>query len=477
MATNFQLMTSLKNIKNDLKSYFNVAEDLEPQLDAEQSIRLGVSFKGSQLLVLIFAIFVASLGLNTDSIPVIIGAMLISPLMGPIIGMGLAIGIEDYPLLKKSMKNIFMAIVGSLAASAIYFMISPQYEGSSQLLARTSPSIYDVFVALFGGAAGFVSIACKNKGQVMPGVAIATSLMPPLCTAGYGIATWQSHFFFGALYLFFTNMIFILFATLIGVKILKYKKIQNQSVRNRRIQTIVYTIVFATIGVSCYLTYGMIRKNIYLAEATSFVENEMVFPNTQVLNHNIYVKKGKRYIDVTLIGQALPKDSLQLAMINKLDSVGLGGTVLNIKQGFSLTKDDISDERNFSEYYGLIQHELAMRQMEIDSLTDVIRYHEIYSDESVRISPEVKVLFPNVADIALSKMVASSTRETGITDTVRMVFVNAPKGLTESERTKLAEYVEVRLKEKGVRLTVNPSGFPWPSVQHAQKKQTEEQNL
>lgn len=187
---------NLQKIWREFISYFNVAEDLVPQNEAELSIRSGVSFKGSQLLVLIFAIFIASLGLNTDSIPVIIGAMLISPLMGPIIGMGLAIGIQDYVLLRKGLKNIVMAVVGSLIASAIYFLISPQYEGSSQLLARTSPSIYDVFVALFGGGAGIVSIACKNKGQVMPGVAIATSLMPPLCTAGYGIATWQGHFFF-----------------------------------------------------------------------------------------------------------------------------------------------------------------------------------------------------------------------------------------------------------------------------------------
>lgn len=330
----------LVKFRDEIVSYFNVAEDLEPQLDIEQSIRSGVSFKGSQLLVLIFAIFIASLGLNTDSIPVIIGAMLISPLMGPIIGMGLAIGIEDFSLLKRSLKNIVMAIIGSLLASAIYFMISPQYEGSSQLLARTSPSIYDVFVALFGGAAGIVSIACKNKGQVMPGVAIATSLMPPLCTAGYGIATLQSHFFFGALYLFFTNMIFILFASLIGVKLMNFKKVVYQDTRrSHRVQMIVYSVVFVTIGFSCYLTYEMIRKNIFMTEATSFVENEMVFPNTQVLNQKIYMNGNQRHIDVTLIGQALPKDSLQLAMMTKLDSVGLGGTILNIKQGFSISEN------------------------------------------------------------------------------------------------------------------------------------------
>lgn len=449
----------------DIKSYFNVAEDLEPQLDAEQSIRSGVSFKGSQLLVLIFAIFIASLGLNTNSIPVIIGAMLISPLMGPIIGMGLAIGIQDFALLKRGLKNIMAAMLGSIIASAIYFLISPQYEGSSQLLARTSPSIYDVFVALFGGAAGILSIACKNKGQVMPGVAIATSLMPPLCTAGYGLATLQMKFFFGALYLFLTNMIFILFATWIGVKLLRYKKvIYNNENKARRIQRIVYCVVGVTVAVSAYLTLNMIRTTIFINEATNFVENEMIFPNTQVLNHKEYVNNGKRYIDVTLIGAALPKDSLQLAMMNKLDSVGLGGTVLNIKQGFSITNSnkEMSSEQDFGQFYKLMQSEIANRQNEIDSLKALVSLHKQFSDESVRISPEVKVLFPSIKDIALSHMVATQVGGNA-TDTVSMLFVNAPAGLTLKEKEKLTEYIEVRLKRKNIHLTMNPSNFPWPS--------------
>ena len=463
MTINTSFKEGFLKFWKELLSYFKVGDDLIPQNEAEQSIRSGVSFKGSQLLVLIFAIFIASLGLNTDSIPVIIGAMLISPLMGPIIGMGLAIGIQDYSLLRRGLKNISMAIVGSLVASAIYFLISPQYEGSSQLLARTSPSIYDVFVALFGGGAGILSIACKNKGQVMPGVAIATSLMPPLCTAGYGIATLQPHFFFGALYLFFTNMIFILFASLLGVKLMKYSKVVVQdNKRNRRVTNIVYTIVFATIGVSAFLTYEMIRKSIFIAEATSFVEKEMVFPNTQVLNHKEYVERGKRYIDVTLIGAALPKDSLQLAMMNKLDSVGLGGTVLNIKQGFSMTKATIDNDRNFDRFYSMMQQEIASKQSVIDSLKQIVTQHQIYSDESVRIAPEVQVLFPNVKDLALSRMVATSVSPDRA-DTVNMVFVNAPAGLNASDRKRLTDYVKVRLKEKDVHLTVNPANFPWPS--------------
>lgn len=396
--------------------------------------------------------------------------MLISPLMGPIIGMGLAIGIEDFSLLKRSLKNIVMAIIGSLLASAIYFMISPQYEGSSQLLARTSPSIYDVFVALFGGAAGIVSIACKNKGQVMPGVAIATSLMPPLCTAGYGIATLQSHFFFGALYLFFTNMIFILFASLIGVKLMNFKKVVYQDTRrSHRVQMIVYSVVFVTIGFSCYLTYEMIRKNIFMTEATSFVENEMVFPNTQVLNQKIYMNGNQRHIDVTLIGQALPKDSLQLAMMTKLDSVGLGGTILNIKQGFSISENrGRSDEENFGQFYSVMQKEVADRQEKIDSLKDLLKDYSYFNRELTMIAPEVKALFPSIKDIAMSRMVATSLTNSQA-DTINMVFVNAPKGMSAGDKEKLISYVKIRLKENKVHLTLNPSDFPWPSVSSVKK--------
>ena len=463
MNYKIDIKDGFKNFLDDLRSYFNVSEDLESQADVEASIRSGVSFKGSQLLTLIFAIFIASLGLNTDSIPVIIGAMLISPLMGPIIGMGLGIGIQDYDLLKRGSKNIIAAVLGSLVTSALYFLISPQYEGASQLLARTSPSIYDVFVALFGGAAGILSIAAKNKGQVLPGVAIATSLMPPLCTAGYGIATWQMHFFFGALYLFFTNMVFILVATWIGVKLFRFKSVvyQNEK-RAKRVKYIVYSVVAATICVSTYLTVVMLQKNIFLEKAQNFVETEMVFPNTQVLNHKETFERGKRIIDVTLIGESLPKDSLKLAMMTKLDSLGLGGTTLNIRQGFSMAATSLDKIQNEDKFYELMQNELNNKQVIIDSLRGILAVHKQFSDESISVSPEIKVLFPSVRDIALSHMVVSSV-ENSVSDTVNMIFVNAPAGLTAVDRSKLREYLEVRLKKNNVYLTVNPSTFPWPS--------------
>ncbi|MDE5976828.1 MAG: TIGR00341 family protein [Muribaculaceae bacterium] len=458
------LKSRASNFFKELLTYFNVKDDLESQQDVELSIRSGVSFKGSQLLTLIFAIFIASLGLNTNSVPVIIGAMLISPLMGPIIGMGLGIGIQDYELLKRGLKNITAAVLGSILTSALYFLISPQYEGSSQLLARTSPSIYDVLIALFGGAAGILSIAAKNKGQVMPGVAIATSLMPPLCTVGYGLATMQMHFFLGALYLFFTNMIFILFATWIGVKMMGFKNVVYQNPkRANRVQTIVYSVVAATIGVSIWLTVMMISKNVFIDKATRFVETEMVFPNTQVLNHKIVADRGERSIEVTLIGQSLPKDSLQLAMLNKLDSAGLGGTRLYIKQGFSMDNDTRNPGENADQFYRLMQGELMASRDRADSLQRIVALHKQFSDESVRVAPEVKVLFPTVKDIALARMVAAQVGGEG-RDTLNILFVNAPGGLNAADRTRLTEYMEVRLGSKDLHLTLNPAAFPWPSA-------------
>lgn len=470
MNTKTKLLTLSAQLKPKLKNiltYFNLSGDLEPQDTAEQDIRSGVSFRGSQLLILIFAIFVASLGLNTNSVAVIIGAMLISPLMGPIIGIGLGLGISDFKLLKTGLKNIIMAVLGSLAASALYFLISPQFEGSSQLLARTSPSIYDVLIALFGGAAGIVSIGCRNKGQVMPGVAIATSLMPPLCTAGYGLATWQGVYFFGALYLFFTNMVFILVAAWIGVKCFGYKKVvYSDPARAQRVKTIVYVIVSLTIALSAYLTIQMFGKNLFISKAQHFVETEMVFPNTQVLSHQEYISGGQKHIDVTLIGDALPIDSLKIAMLDKLDSCGLGGTVLNIKQGFASGKGGVPESQNMSQLYTLMQKELAGRQMTIDSLKTVLAVSGSFSGESRSIAPEIKVLFPEIDEIALAGTLATNVKSADA-DTLNIVFVNAPKGLSEASRKKLSEYISVRLKRSGLRIMLNPPGFPWPKGEDA----------
>ncbi|MCM1319565.1 MAG: TIGR00341 family protein [Muribaculaceae bacterium] len=458
---------AISDLLSHIKTYFNLSGELESQKDIELSIRSGVSFRGTQLLVLIFAIFVASLGLNTDSIPVVIGAMLISPLMGPIIGMGLGIGIHDYTLLKRGLKNISLAVIGSLIASTIYFLISPQYEGNTQLLARTSPSIYDAFIALFGGAAGILSIAAKNKGQVLPGVAIATSLMPPLCTAGYGLATLQWHFFMGALYLFFTNMVFILFASWIGVKLMRLKPVPRQdTARARRVQLVVYIIVIGTIVVSAYLTTLMVRKSIFLNEASDFVDTQLNFPGTEVFSHKEYMEGTTRHIDVTLIGTPLPQDSIELVALKRLSAAGLSGVQLSIRQGFdgviSPTQATPQGE-DVSRMYTLMQGQITRMQSTNDSLRGVLKATQHIEDAAVRLAPEVKVVFPGISDMAVARtLVADLKDNTAKPDTVTVLMVRAPYGMSTAEKERLQEYTAVRLHLPHIRVSINPPSFPWP---------------
>ncbi|MDE7125050.1 MAG: TIGR00341 family protein, partial [Muribaculaceae bacterium] len=301
---------------------------------AEKEIRDGVSFRGTNIVILVIAILIASLGLNTNSTAVIIGAMLISPLMGPIIGLGLGVGIQDFELLKRSLRNLAMAAGFSVIASTVYFLISPVSEGHSELLARTSPTIYDVFIGFFGGAAGIIAIGSRSKGNVIPGVAIATALMPPLCTAGYGLATMQLNYFIGAFYLFLINSIYIALATFIGVKLMNYKAAASVNpIRARKVRRTVYTIAILTLLPSIYLTYTMLRESRFVMNADRFVNAEFDIPGTHVLSYSASLTHGNRVINVTLIGRPLPTDSLELAMNSKLRFYGLSGSTLNMGQG------------------------------------------------------------------------------------------------------------------------------------------------
>lgn len=212
--------------RSDLIDRFLHYIDLESDLDdfntIHKIIENDIVFKGTNMWILVFAIIIASVGLNMNSTAVIIGAMLISPLMGPINGMGYSIATYNFELFRRSVKNFIFAVVASLAASTTYFAISPISTAHSELLARTSPTIYDVLIALFGGLAGIVAISSRKKGNVIPGVAIATALMPPLCTAGYGLATAQFQYFFGAIYLFTINTVFIAISSVAISQILKF---------------------------------------------------------------------------------------------------------------------------------------------------------------------------------------------------------------------------------------------------------------
>lgn len=442
----------MKDLKTVMTGYFSLNGYLIPQQEAEQVIREGVSFRGTNILILVFAILIASLGLNTNSTAVIIGAMLISPLMGPIIGLGLGVGIEDFDLLKRSVRNLTVAAVFSVLASTAYFLISPVSEGHSELLARTSPTIYDVLIGFFGGGAGIFAIASKSKGNVIPGVAIATALMPPLCTVGYGLATLQMNYFFGALYLFLINSIYIGLATFIGVKLMHFT-LQKSAVpeRARKLRRLVYTVAVLTLLPSVYLTYNMLRQERFEMNAGRFVNDEFRFPSTQVLSHTASSDHGLRTVNVTLIGKILPQDSLELAMSAKLQYYGLQGARLNIIQGDGAVSSGDMAGHSVKEIYEMAQNSLVQKQEVIDSLRQQLAAHNDNDSISARLAPELKVIFPQVASIAVTTAVFGNISSGGL-DTANIALVRYSKPMSASSQNELSRYLAARLRVGSVKL-------------------------
>ena len=271
-------LLQLINLESDLDDFDNIHETIEKEL----------VFKGTNLWILVFAILVASVGLNMNSTAVIIGAMLISPLMGPINGIGYSIATYDMPLFKQALKNFSFAVLAGLFASTTYFAISPISTAHSELLARTSPTIYDVLIAFFGGMAGIVAIPSKKKGNVIPGVAIATALMPPLCTAGYGLATGQFTYFFGALYLFTINTVFIALSALLISQVLKLpiRGIIDESQKRRINQMISFVLALVLIP-SIYFGYNLVQKENFIESATRYVDNVAVVEGNYLLKNEI----------------------------------------------------------------------------------------------------------------------------------------------------------------------------------------------
>lgn len=439
---------SIKKITDFLVGYFSFNGQLVPQAEAEQSIREGVSFSGINLFILVLAVLIASLGLNTNSTAVIIGAMLISPLMGPIIGIGLGVGVHDFELIKRCLRNLLMAAMFSVIASSVYFLISPVSEGHSELLARTSPTIYDVLIGFFGGGAGILALGSRNKGNVIPGVAIATALMPPLCTAGYGIATWQLNYFFGAFYLFVINSIYIAFATFIGVKLLKYKGEAIDTARARRVTRIVYIVAVLTMLPSIYLTYNMLRDSRFNMRVNSFISEECRFPSTQVLTHSATLNGGKPDITITLIGRVLPVDSLELALQPRLARYGLGGARLSFIQGDSPLPQS-TQNTDMRDIYALTQNTITSQQQKIDSLRMQLQQIHATADAGASIVPEIKVLFPQVRDIAISTSIFSNVADAR-TDTVDVALVNFAARMTSQELQKFDKYLCARLGVKSI---------------------------
>jgi len=434
----------LENIFNK----FNLNNEKEDHQSIITTIDNGVVFRGTNLWIIIFAIFVASLGLNVNSTAVIIGAMLISPLMGPIMGIGLGMGINDVVLLKKALNNYLIATIAALFTSTIFFLISPLNDAHSEILARTSPSIYDVLIALFGGFAGIIATSSKQKGNVIPGVAIATALMPPLCTAGYGLATFQFSFFFGAFYLFIINTVFIALATFIISRLLKfpYKHLHNEK-SDKRAKRILWSVVIITLVPSIYLGYDLVQQDRFNKNANSFFANEAHFSNDYLLNRKIDPKN--KIITLVFGGKEIALKDIEQTRV-QLKKYNLADANLEIKQGFvylSENKDPGQNDQLTQLTIALQQKEnqRAVMQQQLDSIKNIKAVgSQLYA--------ELKAQYPAVKN-AIIQPVALLTDSSNAS--TFYVSLSVPR-LSANERKKIQNWLKVRLKTDKVLLKIEP---------------------
>ncbi len=319
------------------KTLFRIHEDTDAEATMA-SIHKSVEFRGINVWLLGFAVIIASVGLNVNSTAVIIGAMLISPLMGPINGVGLAVGTYDMELLRRSIRNLFFMVGISIVASTLYFLLSPLGDAQSELLARTRPTIYDVLIATFGGLAGIVAASRKDLPfTVVSGVAIATALMPPLCTAGYGIATWQLSYAFGAFYLFFINSFFIALATFVMVRYLRFPQHKFVDARREKIvKRAVFVLAIMVLIPSLFTAVNVVRESVFNSQVNKFVtdlrEGKHLSANQQLVNVEKSFDRSNPTVTLSIVGGEITPvlaDSLRSVMRH---DYGLNTTELKIKQ-------------------------------------------------------------------------------------------------------------------------------------------------
>lgn len=433
------------------KRFFNALPDKTDETAIVEQISDGVTFRGANLWVLIFAIFIACLGLNLNSTAVIIGAMLISPLMGPIIGMGLAVGRADLELLKRSLTNYGVSTVISVLTAALYFQLTPLTEAQSELLARTSPTLYDVLIALFGGAAGILAISTGGKGNVIPGVAIATALMPPLCTAGYGLAMGEWSYFFGACYLFFINTVFIALATYLGVRLLQFKP--KQFVDKARLAVVnryIAVIVVVTMLPAVYMTTQIIRQSVFENHVKQFVKQELNQPGTRILSEQ--ADRETKTLDVVALGAALPNEMIEAAR-QRLADYQLADYQLNVIQGAQsdsllLARNNAGTQQSLS---GQDQQHLVLQTERVAQLERETADYRRLDALAREIAGEVKAVCPKVESIGLSKITETPV-DSGAVRSYVLAVANSRTPLPATDRDRLAQWLKVRTKADSLRL-------------------------
>ena len=440
-------------VRRFLRGRFSLDEDKASREEVVSVITKGVEFRGVNLWVLIFATLTASLGLNVNSAAVIIGAMLISPIMGPIMGVGFSLGVNDFELLKKSLRNLTLMFSVAIVTSTLYFAVTPLSANGSELLARTVPTTYDVLIAFVGGLAGIVAQTRTDRtSTVIPGVAIATALIPPLCTAGSGLATGNLSHFLGAFYLFFINSVFIALATYLGVRFLKYeKKVFIDKVRERNVKRLMMIITLLTFIPSVFVGFRMVRISIFEAKAEKYVNQVFSFPNTRVIECNKTYSRGESpaQIELVLLGEPL-EESIIESVKSQMPHFGLEKCDLVVRQA---SKSDVVDVASLQQSYTEL---LAEKNRRIDEMTTQLTRYRMTNVAVEDISREVGAVLPGIRNISLMKGLIFDM-EGKAQDTTVVCVVEPETANHRIDREVLMNWLRVRTKVDHVKLFIQPA--------------------
>ena len=437
-------------IWDKLKDFFDLHGDIASLQEITERINAGVRFRGTNLSVLILAIFIASIGLNMNSTAVIIGAMLISPLMGSILGIGYGLARYDSTYIRSSAGSLLAQVIISVAASTLYFFLTPIDAPSSELLARTSPTIWDVLIAVFGGLAGIIGVTRKEGGNVIPGVAIATALMPPLCTAGYGIATGVTAYTVGALYLFFINSFFICLTAFVVLKIIDIpSKIARDSVEFSRQKRYLMAVAILVTLPSCFFAYQSVQENLENAQAKIYIEENFKAPPHLAISYTLDNEK-KMLTVFTVAG--ITEDDLA-ALTEKLhEKAHLRPFQLEVFSAETVEERE-KMEAMIDQRLSEVEKRAIPSVQEQQTVTALKSAREESEKKGTYIldwNREARIVFPQISRIAVGSVQApapAADKATELHET-HIAFVYLQADLDEASRARLTEWVSAKAQHR-----------------------------
>lgn len=439
----------MKKYTRKLVELINIREHVDYQT-ADSSIRKNIAFKGPNVIILACAIVIASVGLNVNSIPVIIGAMLISPVMGPILGLGLGLGTEDGILLKDSLKNFAIMVIISILASSLFFLLSPlTLENPSELLARTNPTIYDVLIALFGGFAGILETSRKEKGTVISGVAIATALMPPLCTIGYGISRLNFTFMGGALYLFLINTIFIALATFLAVKLFKFPVLQADDERHKGLSKAWYAVILIVIILpSIWTAINVVKENNFKIHAAQLVKEHKNMGKSFVYDHKTNYSRKISTIELFVAGEMLTDEHKEI-LYNDAENYGIMRGQIIIHEDATIVRENL-DEAEILK--GIYEH--TDRQIKVlnDSIMRLNARLEALDENQIPVNSVAHELFaqhPQITNVSITRGSSVDMVNDTLTEQV-IAFITCDKKMDVELHDQIERWLKVRLKNDNV---------------------------